>query len=71
MVMRNRKWALFDVIYRVALESIEKEGKLFLRPEMKIEKGLPFPIGINLLVQGKSEICWCPLSTSKDGAQEP
>ena len=33
-ICRNRKWALYNIMYRLAPESVEKEAKLLLRPEM-------------------------------------
>ena len=61
--------ALFDIMYGLALESVKKEAKLFIRPEMN--RKWASISDRTLLVQGKSKIRWCALLTSKDGAQEP
>ena len=60
---------LYDIMYRPALESVEKEAKFLLRPEM--DRKWASISDRTLLVHGKEKIRRCALLTSKDGAQEP
>ena len=69
MVIVEIENGLYGIMYRPALESVEKEAKFLLRPEMN--RKWASISDRTLLVQGKSKIRWCELLTSKDGAQEP
>ena len=53
----------YDIMYRPALESVEKEAKTLLQPEMNRKwASISYQ---NMLVQGKLKIRWCALLTGK------
>ena len=69
MVIVEIENGLYDIMYRPALESVEKEAKFLLRPKMN--RKWASISDRTLLIQGKSKISWCALLASKDRAQKP
>ena len=66
MVIVEIENSLYDIMYRPALESVEKEAKISLATRNESKMGFHFRSD----TAGSGEI-ENPLLTSKDGAQEP
>ena len=66
----NRKWALHDIMFRPALESVKKGEKIALATRNEYVD-MAFHFRSESAGSGESKIRWCAPLTSKDGVQEP